>query len=558
VGRPSHELAAPPARRLAGATALRVGARGARDESEARLPRLRVVLRGADGLLALQLAGMVLVNLLEYRRYSLTNDFAGYAQAWSAIGHGSLDPYLTVFRVRFLHNNLDLALYPLALVGRVVADPNLLSWAQDAAVVATELVALRWARDIVLERLAHRPRRADAIVAGLALVFAVNPFAWETAAFPVHFEAFAALFALAAGRDLWRARHGWVAVWVPLAMAAEALGSLYVLVAGAGALLAGRRTRHGGAVVAAVGAAGLACVLRLGLVGRGGQTLRSIYGYLLPSGQGHVGLGALLLGVATHLPAAAALLGRHLPFLLACVVAAGIAGAASPWGAAALVLVLVPNALSSQPGFVDLAGAFQSWPAQPFLAVGSASLAAAFLARERHEVARTACALALCSVVALGAVASAAVPGAWLFSRRTAATLAAVDRRLSERAEVIADQGLVGRFWRRAHVYSFIRAGQRFPVTGRLVVFLLFPGASAGERDIGRRLERSLRAVVVARGAGVLALAWHVPPGVGSVELAGGRAPARPRPGKAESRRRAGRRARTTPGRRPRRARISG
>ena len=43
-------------------------------------------------LLVLQLVGMFVLSTLQYDRFNLTSDFAAYSQAWTAIGHGHLDP----------------------------------------------------------------------------------------------------------------------------------------------------------------------------------------------------------------------------------------------------------------------------------------------------------------------------------------------------------------------------------------------------------------------------------------------------------------------------------
>ena len=473
-------------------------------------------------LLGAQLAGMLAFSTFQYRRYGLTNDFAGYAQAWAAIAQGHLDPWVSVFGVPFLRNNLDLAMYPLALLGRIYPHPIVLSWAHDAAVVATEGVALFWARDVLAGRGGALGRLRDPALVAAGVLLAANPWSWETIALPLHFEPFATLFAVLAGRDLWRGRHARLLVWVPLAMASEALGSLYVVAVGLAGVAAGRDTRRAGAALVAAGGAGLALVLRLGVVGRGGATLAGTYGYL---GVGpHSGFPGLAAGVITHPGAAAAMVAGHSGYLVGYLVAGGLLGVLSPWGAAAVAVVILPNALSAQPAFIAFPGAFQSWPAEPFLVVGSV-LVAIRLAERRTRPApsavprlvRAAGLAVLSGALTLAVADVGTLSSRWVADRRTADQLALVDHRVPAGAEVVAPQDLIGRLATHREAYAFWAPGQRLPVVRSRVVVVLSSGTSPEQAAVASRLARRPGARTLVAGDRVTAVELPRLPGMTSV-----------------------------------------
>ena len=470
--------------------------------------------RFGRALLLAQLAAMLVFSTVQYRRYGLTNDFAGYAQAWTAIAHGHLDPWVSVFGVRFLHNNLDLAMYPLAPLAWVYPHPVVLSWAHDAAVVATELVALAWARDVLAEKGAALGRRRDLVLIAVAVLLAANPWSWETVALSLHFEPFATLFAVLAGRDLWRHRYRRLWLWVPLAMGAEALGSMYVVAVGLAAAAAGRSTRRAGAALVAAGGAGLVMVLRLGLIGRGGATLAATYGYL---GVGaHAGATGLVRGVLAHPGAAAAMLGSHAGYVLGYALAGGLLGVASPWGAAAVLLIIVPNALSGQLAFIAFPGAFQSWPAEPFLTVGSVMvvcrLASAVLTPATRRALRAGAVAVATAALTVALAELGSLPRRWVADPHTADQLALVDRRAPAGAEIVAPQDLIGRLAVGRQAYAYYRRGQPMPVVARQVVVVLQPAESPDQAAAVRRLREAPGTRTLVSGDGITALLFHPDP----------------------------------------------
>jgi hypothetical protein len=101
-----------------------------------------------------------------------------------------------------------------------------------------------------------------------------------------------------------------------------------------------------------------------------------------------------------------------------------------------------------------------------------------------------------------------------------AATLRAALPLVPGDAQVIASQGVIGRFAGREFVYPLLTAPQAFPIApGHPVVFVIVPKtgletmpASSAQSDIGSVM--GLRGIrVLRRGPGVVVVEWHPPRG---------------------------------------------
>jgi len=484
-------------------------------------------------LLACQLAGMLVFSTIQYQRFALTRDFANYAQAWWAIGHGQLNPTSSEFGISFWRNNAEFAMWPLAVLSRVFPPPVTLLWVQDLAVVATEWVAFRWASEVIAN---HRQGLPAAVgrwmPVGVAAVLALDPWSYETMAFDFHFEALAALFVVLVGRGLWRQRDRRWWGWVPVALLCSALSGVYLVGVGLSGVLAGRRTRAQGAVLAAVGLAYVAVLDRLGAVGVGGFSIGNAFGYLVGPHRGRVGPAAVAVGALTHPAAVAHMVSTHGAVVLGFLVAGGIVGVLSRWGVGVAAVVFGPELLDSTGHFVRYAASFQSWPAIPFVLVGSVMVAVWLI--ERRARARR---LATAALVGTGAMwtplfcsyAVGILPGLahqWLaVDPPAAAALARAQAIIPADAEVIASQGVVGRFAQRDALYPTLTADATLPVVRPRVVFVLsatqgiYDGPAYGDTAAIGFVRHDLHATALVARAGIYVFAWSPPAATSSVTL---------------------------------------
>jgi uncharacterized membrane protein len=485
-------------------------------------------------LLGLQMLVMLSFSTIQYSRYALTPDFANYAQAWWAIAHGHLDPYVTGFGASFWRDNAEFILYPLALLYYVDPHPIVLLWVQDVAVVATGLVAFRWTLGVIEDASRGQSGRIPKLAGpwlgvGAAVVLVVNPWAYQTIAFDFHFEPIAAFFCVLVAYNLWagRIRRLW---WlVPLALISHVLAGTYLVGIGLSGILAGRRTRGPGAVIAAVGLVWFVVFTSIGAAGVRGEYLSSSFGYLAGPHHGRVGLPAVVVGALGHPGAAFSVAQSHWTIVVTFLVIVGMIGILSPWGFGMALVVLVPNVLDASGVFIRFATSFQSWPAMPFVLVGSVTvlLRLVGLGATGRRIATVAAVVWATLLGEFAFLALPEVPRSWLsVNAPTAAELSRVATMIPANAEVISTGAVIGRFSQRQVIYPFSRPDQTIPVVRRQVVFIVTPHeilddalspppATAAVSFIHHRLD----ARVLGTGSGVYAFAWSPSPGTIHVTL---------------------------------------
>jgi hypothetical protein len=128
----------------------------------------------------------------------------------------------------------------------------------------------------------------------------------------------------------------------------------------------------------------------------------------------------------------------------------------------------------------------------------------------------------------LAAVVLPRIPSHWLMvDGSAAARLSTLEREIPPSAEVVASQGVVGRFAGRQDVFTYYGSGT-YPVMRRTVVFVITPDegpkVSGNELNGDARaavavLESRLGARVLADRAGVYGLEWSPGPHVTRVTL---------------------------------------
>jgi hypothetical protein len=458
-------------------------------------------------LLGLQLVGYLVWSMIEYEHFSLTGDFAIYNQAWYLIAHGNLNPYSTVFGLPFWQNDAESSIYVLTPLYWLFHAGIVLQWAQDIGLGGAELVGFTWLCDLARR---HCPERDAAWLAGLGLLLLIaNPWLWTTVSFDVHMEPLAVFFAVLLARDLSQGKlRAWA--WVVPLMACGAATTTYVLGIGLGGVLAGRSTRRMGAALAA---AAIAYLLVIHFVDSSGAAA-GVITIIRAEAAGHpFNLVKLLWDERIN--------------IIANLAPGGLVGIGAPLILPLALGVIVPGTLF---GRLFAEPFFQNVPLYVFLPIGTVAVLVWLLRRHRRT------ALVLAGVAVMQAVGWAAIwgpqiPGQWLrISTSEAATLADLQARIPASAEVIASQGVVGRFSARTYVYRLFGVGVRIPLNAD-TWFIITPTSGietftpATSMALIGELAGPLHAKLVTHANGVWAFHLTPPPGMTAIAIPDGSPP---------------------------------
>ncbi len=495
-------------------------------------------------VLGLQLVLFLAVSTFRYHRFDLYTDFGTYAQAFSVIAHGHLNPFDTFQTYPFWQNHFELAMWPIGLLGSVWPHPIVLLWMQDVAVVATELVALLWVGRICADRVATH-RQAVALIVLVGTV--ANAWWWEATIFDVHVETFGMPFVLLCAYAQWQGsyRTAWAAALVGVLFGdVVAISVLFVGVAGL--LSAHVRTRGRGlAHAAGLAAFGLAwLILVIALHGNRGSNVPIYYGWIVhqPS---NASSWAVFGALAAHPAADLHVLRTHTGAMWRVVATGGAFGLLTPWGLLQAIAVLVPVALNVNGSFWLLpTGAFQTITAVPFVLVGTV-MVLVWVGTGRPEWPRRR------GGHARGGLAPWRAPAAWALgagalvlalsqslplwgqlvsgwdtpsilssvSGPAATQLRTVQSEIPAGAELVVSGGVVGRFTDRQPVYPVEPAPQNpIPITARSVVFVFTDQGEEGVPPPGDRANAAfvatqLGARLLRRKDGVTAYVWYPPKG---------------------------------------------
>jgi hypothetical protein len=462
------------------------------------------------GLLVLQGAGMLAWSTLLWHRFALTSDYSLYHQAWWLIAHGNLNPYSTVAGIPFWRNDLEFVIWPLAVVGLLWSHGPVLLALQDLAIVCGEAVGWHW----LCESVRLLPRQPARVLAGVGLVvFLANPWVWWVISFDVHIEVLTAPFAVLAAYDLAHGRQrAWL--WVGLTLLGGQVAATWIAGLGIAALLAGRPWRRKGVVLVSI------AVVEVVVVAVGhltvGVAVTQMYGYLGGPGMPNtVTIGALLVGVMTHPGGVVAALWSHRIDVWANLAPTGVVGLANPWAFGLSFPVLLANDLTRGQNFA--APLFQSVLVYLTVPVGTVLVLARLYRRWPRLV------LGLGAIVAANAVAwgiawAPQVASTWLrVPSPAAAVLARAEESIPSGAEVVASQGVAGRFSDRQLIYTLFAPGTTVPLVRRDTWWIVAPAVgietvpSIDQAALIGELAGPLRAQLVVHGDGVWVFNW-VPP----------------------------------------------
>lgn len=473
-----------------------------------------------------QLALLLRTSQLYFRRFSLTNDFAAYEQAWYMIGHGHLNPYITSLGMVFWRNNGEFILYLFAPLAYILPHSPVLLWLQDVAMAGAETIALFWIRD--LTHSSSWPRKVPAYIAVSfgAILLLANPWTYWIAGFDFHIEPLSA-FTLILGAWLLQRRRWYLAsVAIAATLSAGSISASLVAALGLGVFLAGAKRRRLGVFLIVLGGGWVAFLSHLGMQG---GNLSEFYGYLATGKltNPNLSLSALLFGILLHPGRVVGALWNHRLYIEANLAPSGILGIVAPWTAGVAMTLILANNLIRVP---DLTGFFFQYDAMySFLAVGTV-IVLARLARVRRLGFPLAGIISVMLVIDSLGWAAVWIPHVnhrWLrVSPSASRVLLAAHKLVPQNAEVIASQGVIGRFADRNLVYSYKQGGS-FPIRARSVYFVMAVGQGIELAPVDGQLGAidtiavRLRATLLLHGHGIWIFKWNPPSTVRDVVLPG-------------------------------------
>lgn len=480
-------------------------------------------------VLVLQLAALLAWNVVRADRFALTWDFSIYYQAFWQIAHGHLDPFDTLNRFPFWASHGELLMWPLGLIGTVWPSPMALLSVQSLALVGAEAVAFSWLCDLAGDA-GGRPdarhegrnpttRLACMLAAGGLVLLVADPWTYWTASWDFHLEPVGILFVLLVARQLHRdprRRRTWI--WVALALLCGDVVATYLAGVGLCATLAGRRSRRAGLLVTIAAVAWT--VALAGLHANRASALAPGYGYLVvgagAASPPQLGMLQLAEGIVRHPARVLRVVWERRLDLYASLGACGLVGVLSPWVVMAAVVVFGENMLYRYAGFS--APGFQTALVYVLVPVGTVHVVTV-LARRRRRAAMALAALVTAAAVGWGAVWIPRTIGQWVrVSPRASAVLSSVARRVPGSAQVVASQGISGRFAGRRWIYA-VSGPTTIPLHGSPVWVVVAPSQGIETAPVAvsdalvAELAGPLHAQLVAHRAGVWAFRWVPPPG---------------------------------------------
>lgn len=468
--------------------------------------RLDKLAWAGSAVLLVQGLAMVAWSALLWNRFALTYDYSLYHQAWWLIAHGHLNPLSTMLGRPFWQNNFELMMWPLALIGVPSTHGPVLLWLQDVCLVGSELVAWRWMCEVT----ATRPGRQGRLLAGVGLLLLVlNPWAWWSISWDFHMEPVAVLCIVLAAYDLaHERRRTWL--WVTLTLLCGDAEATWVAGLGIAALLAGRRWRAGLGLIA-LGAGWV--LLSIAVHGDSGGNVIATYGYLARTGAtSPPSVSALVLGILTHPETLVGALIEHGVDLWANVAPGGLIGMANPWTFGMALPILLADDLIR--GNLFAVPAFQGLLLYVIIPLGTV-LTLTKIHRRWPGVAIGLGILVVANAAAWSAVWAPQTPATWLrISPPAAALLDRADAAIPSSAEVVASQGVAGRFSDRALLYPVMGPSQRIPLRSSAIWWVIAPtvgietAPSADEFALVQDLAGSLHAHLVLHGHGIFVFDW--------------------------------------------------
>ncbi len=505
---------------------------GKQDGGLSELQRmLRRVSVGCLVALGAQLVLVLVASTIQFERFGLDSDFSTFNQAAYLISHGVLLP--TTQGHPYLDDHFGLLIYPVALLYLVFPHGVLLLWLQDIAGVAAEVVVLGWVYRILTKRVGESEPRvrwmAAAVLCVVTLLMVLNPWFYTACLFEFHLLAFAALFLVCLLSNAWRGRLGWASFWAGALLLTGDTGGIYLAGAGVSIAVVGPTLRRRLAGVAAI-CIGFFWLFFVRAVAVKANSVLQNYTWLVTGVQGvpkSFSIWALLKAIILHPHRQFQMIWAKREHIYEVLIPTGIVGLFSPWMWGTDITTFYAMTLAAAltflvDGFNLLAGFF--------VGVAATSMVLSFLISKQRRWINAGVALLL--VLMLGQSIGLAVkelpgiPSYWYrVSSVQATVLGEVLNETPANAEVIASNGVMGRFSGRDFIFALTHGQTTFRVLRPTVIFVFSPHAgienlkvSQTEAAIGYAAS-TLHAKSLVNRDGIYAFLWHPQPNVYSINL---------------------------------------
>ncbi len=416
-----------------------------------------------------QWLALMVFSTIQFNRFALTHDFALYWQAVWLIAHGHLNPYSSVDSLKFLDNNFELIVYLLAPFATIFPSALTLLFLQDASLIAAEIIAWQWIRSLVIR--SEAPGTTVFLILGISLLV-LNPWIYWTAAFDFHPESIMVFSVTLAAYGLWRNNRRTIGMGIILTLFCGDVGALAIFGLGLTALLV-KKWRWSAAMLLG----SLFWLLLISHIGANkGSVLAPSFGYLVSNPSPHITITQVISGLVEHPGRAFADLWHHRMNLYSNIAPEGLLGIVNPWSLGVSAVIIGISNLTHYAGGIFSAPGFQNAIAYPLITVGTIGTLVWIQAKKvPRYLTFTLTGVLLGNVCLWAIVWFPHVPTHWIrVSPRSAQVLSEAQSAIPASAEVITNQGIVGRFADRTSVYP-IMGGTVFPVTSRPVYLVLAP-----------------------------------------------------------------------------------
>ncbi len=476
--------------------------------------------RVALGLMGLQLLVLGILSYREYTHFGLTVDYGIFEQAFWMLAHGQLNPHLTVAGIPFWRNHFELLMWPLAMLYWVWPNGPILLFVQDCAAIGTE-----WFAFLIIVRLVKSSPTSESwkrFLIGTALILLVmNPWTYWAESFDFHFHAIEACLITVSLWAFYDGRRRWGYILMICTLLASQVSTTYLVPAGATIFFMDRKLRRDGLIVALLGLGWFVFSEHLGVGGlgfvfgshsapvqAGSAQLPLLQEYLPKSVQG-------LLALVTHPGHLLNSWWSNRGNVWANLGTVGDVGLISIWGLVPL-LVFLETALAGSSVFTQ--------PSPSTSAVWALILVGSIVWASRAYIWHRWVGYMVVTLIAVNAIGWAfmgyqALPTKYtMASAKGSHTLEEALRIIPPNAEVVASQGILGRFVDRNRVYPFLYSG--IPIRGPEVYFVISPYQGINllnNENIAQRmayLVNVLHASVVTHKNQIWVFRWHPPKGV--------------------------------------------